>query len=164
MKHPRIAAIAVLMFSLLAAAGAPAAGPDWRLPDLEGRPTGPADFSGDWVVVNYWATWCKPCREEMPALDELARENDDVTVLGVAWEDTGIDELKQFLERVPVSYPVLSVDPFEPDPAIEPPRVLPTTLVFNPGGELAERFHGPVTRGDIQAVIDDGKSNPGDEP
>ncbi len=102
---------------LLAAAGA-AAMPGWQLPDLDGRATGPADYPGNWVVVNYWATWCKPCREEMPALDDLARANPGITVLGVAWEDTSAGELKAFLERVPVDYPVLRADPFDPPPDV----------------------------------------------
>lgn len=130
--------------------------PGWRLPDLEGVNTGPADYPGNWIVVNYWATWCKPCREEMPALDELARANPDVTVLGVAWEDTSAEQLRQFLERVPVDYPVLRADPFDPPPDVEKPRVLPTTLIFSPDGTLARRFHGPVSRADIQGVVDSG--------
>lgn len=149
---------------LLLASEVAGAAPDWRLTDLRGRSVGPADFAGNWVVVNYWATWCKPCREEMPELDRIADRNDDVTVLGIAWEDTSPAELKRFLERFPVSYPILRADPFDPPPGVEAPRVLPTTLVFGPGGQLVERFHGPVSRTAIQAVVDRNDANTGGEP
>lgn len=153
MKQPGKLVLATILAGLLSVAGAAAAS-GWRLPDLEGREVGPADYPGRWVVVNYWATWCKPCREEMPALDAIARGQDDVAVLGVAWEDTGPAELEAFLERVSVSYPVVQADPFDPPPGVEAPRVLPTTLVFGPDGALAKRFHGPVSRSDILHVVE----------
>lgn len=139
---------------ILAASGATAT-PAWRLPDLSGTPVGPADHAGDWVVVNYWATWCKPCLEEMPDLNALAAAGGQLVVLGVAWEDTSVENLKRFLEKVSVDYPVLRVDPFEPPAAMEAPRVLPTTVVYDPGGQEVERFHGPVTRADIERVTQD---------
>lgn len=138
---------------LLLAAMPVSAAPGWRLPDLSGELVGPADFEDRWVVVNYWATWCKPCREEMPALNALAGAHGNLAVLGVAWQDAPVAELERFLERVPVHYPVLRADPFEPPEALDPPRVLPTTVVYGPGGELARRFHGPVTRADIERII-----------
>lgn len=160
----RIAVALSAALLMLAGSGA-AALPSWRLPDLENRSIGPLDFQGQWVVVNYWATWCKPCREEMPALDDIDRRNENLTVLGVAWQDADVEELKEFLERVPVSYPVLRVDPFEAPPDIQPPRVLPTTLVFAPDGALAERFYGPIAKSDVQAVINRPRDNAGgDEP
>jgi len=148
---------------LVLASGVADAVPEWRLTDLQGRSIGPADFAGDWVVVNYWATWCKPCREEMPALDEIANRNDHVTVLGIAWEDTSTAALERFLDRFPVSYPILRADPYDPPPNVEAPRVLPMTLVFAPDGQLARRFHGPVSRGDIQSVVDGERSGTGGE-
>lgn len=143
---------ACLAVFMLISAGV-AAMPSWRLPDLAGESLGPADFEGRWVVVNYWATWCKPCREEMPELNALARANDNLAVLGVAWEDVTVDDLTGFLKKVPVDYPVLRADPFDPPPAIEAPRVLPTTVIFGPAGDEVRRFHGPVTRADIEQVV-----------
>ena len=149
---------------ILLACGMAGAVPDWRLTDLQGRSIGPADFAGEWVVVNYWATWCKPCREEMPVLDGIASRNDHVTVLGIAWEDTRPVELERFLERLPVSYPILRADPFDPPPDVEAPRVLPMTLVFGPDGQLVERFQGPVSHSDIQSIVDREDAKTGGEP
>lgn len=143
----RAAAALVLLWGGIALADG------WRLESLEGTTVSLQDFAGNWVVLNYWATWCKPCREEMPELDRLHRERDDVVVLGIAWEDTGADRLRAFLERYPVGYPVLPADPFKPPPGLEPPRVLPTSVIFGPDGIEAERFHGPVTRELIESVI-----------
>lgn len=147
-----VAGTACLAVFMLVSAGT-AATPSWRLPDLAGESVGPADFEGRWMVVNYWATWCKPCREEMPELNALARAHSDLAVLGVAWEDASVNDLQAFLEKVPVDYPVLRADPFDPPPAIEAPRVLPTTVIYGPAGEELKRFHGPVTRADIERVV-----------
>lgn len=145
----RSAWLSVFLLVAVQAAGAPS----WRLPDLNGEPIGPGDFAGDWVVVNYWATWCKPCREEMPELDALNGAGGGPVVLGVAWEDASVADLRRFLDNVSVGYPVVRVDPFDPPGSVAAPRVLPTTVVYGPEGAEVERFHGPVSRADIERVI-----------
>lgn len=125
----------------------------WRLQTLEGGWLALDDFQGSWVVLNYWATWCKPCREEMPDLDEMDRERKDVAVVGIAWEDTAPGELRKFLEQTSVGYPIVPVDPFDPPPGLEAPRVLPTSVVFDPEGDEVERLYGPVTRKLLEEVI-----------
>lgn len=142
-------------------AGAALAG-GWQLSSLDGDRISLSDYSGQWVVLNYWATWCKPCREEMPELDRLDRRRDDVTVLGVAWEDTSTERIGAFLDKHPVGYPVLLADPFQPPAGMEPPRVLPTTIVYAPDGSEAKRLHGPVTRTLIEEVIGKAGSKGGD--
>lgn len=149
-SHGTVAASLAL---LLLATHVAAAAPSWRLPDLSGERIGPADFAGQWVVINYWATWCKPCREEMPELNALAASQERLVVLGVAWEDATVEDLQAFMKMVPVEYPVLRVDPFDPPADIEAPRALPVTVVYGPGGDEVKRFHGPVTGSDIERVI-----------
>ncbi len=108
---------------------------------------------GQWVVVNYWATWCGPCIKEMPELDELDKARDDVGVIGLAFEDTEVADLKKFLEKRPVSYPIAQVDVYAPPATFKVPKGLPTTHLISPSGELAKSFLGPVTRADLEAAI-----------
>ncbi|MEM9303244.1 MAG: TlpA disulfide reductase family protein [Pseudomonadota bacterium] len=107
-----------------------------------------------WVAVNFWATWCKPCRKEIPDLDSLHRERQDVTVLGLAFEEVPPAEVIAFLEDYDASYPIAMVDVYDPPGAFGVPRVLPTTVMVDPQGRVAKTFVGPVTSEEIKAYID----------
>lgn len=87
--------------------------PDFRLPDRSGTLQSLSAFRGRVVVLNFWATWCKPCRQEMPALDRIAREYAPlgVTVLGVAMDERGWVAVTPFLAQFPVTYPILLGNP-----------------------------------------------------
>jgi len=129
--------------------------PDFELHDLSGDVHRLSDYRGDqWVVVNYWATWCAPCRKEIPDLSKLHDARDDVTVLGLAYEDITVDMFEEFLVQYPASYPILLVDTFNPPEAFGAPRALPTTYLINPEGRLVETWLGPVTSEMITTRID----------
>lgn len=118
---------------------------DFELPDLDGNPHSLADYRGDWVVVNYWATWCAPCRKEIPDLSALHDARSDITVLGLAFEDTAVDDFRRFLEQYPASYPILLVDVYDPPALLGAPRALPTTFLVNTEGEMVHTWIGPIT-------------------
>lgn len=145
--------LTVLLFLITFQAGA--TGLDFELPDLDGQPHSLGDYRGQWVVVNYWATWCRPCRKEIPDLSRLHAERDDITVLGLTFEDIDTEAVKIFLEDYPASYPILMVDVYEPPPELGAPRVLPTTFLIDPGGVLLETWLGPVTSQMISRWIDE---------
>ncbi|MBE5314106.1 MAG: TlpA family protein disulfide reductase [Xanthomonadales bacterium] len=111
---------------------------------------------GRWVVVNYWATWCAPCRKEMPELDALHREREDVEVLGLAFEEIETADMRSFLSERPVSYPIAIVDVYAPPAAFEVPRGMPMTYLLDPEGRIAHRWLGPVTKVEIEARVDGG--------
>jgi cytochrome c biogenesis protein CcmG, thiol:disulfide interchange protein DsbE len=80
---------------------------DFALKDMEGRDVNLASFKGRPVLLNFWATWCGPCKEEIPALIELASKyRDDLVVLGISIDDKP-DELKKFAAEYKMNYPVL---------------------------------------------------------
>ena len=127
---------------------------DFTLEKLGGGQVSLGEFRGGWVVVNYWATWCAPCVKEMPELSELHEARDDLVVLGLAYEDVDDADFFGFLEEVPVSFPILKVDVYDPPEPFGAPKVLPTTIVLDPEGKAVKAFLGPVTREDIESFID----------
>lgn len=127
---------------------------DFTLEQLGGGDVAVSDYRGDWVVVNYWATWCAPCVKEMPELSALHDERDGVVVLGLAYEDVEDADFFEFLEKAPVSYPILKVDVYDPPQPFGAPKVLPTTIILDPQGKAVKTFLGPVTRASIENYLD----------
>jgi thiol-disulfide isomerase/thioredoxin len=127
---------------------------DFTQQQMGGGEVAQSDNSGQWVVVNYWATWCTPCLKEIPDLSELNRERSDLTVLGLAFEDLEDSDFDGFLEDFDVSYPILKVDVYEPPEPFGAPRVLPTTIILDKEGRAVKAFLGPVTRSAIEGYID----------
>lgn len=127
---------------------------NFTLPQLGGGEIALSDYRGGWVVVNYWATWCAPCRKEMPELSQLHDERDDITVLGLAFEDTDDESFETFLAEFHASYPILRVDVYQPPEPFGAPKVLPTTIILDPEGRAVKTFLGPVTREAIEDFID----------
>lgn len=103
-----------------------------------------ADYKGRWVVVNYWAKWCKPCIKEIPELNALNERYPRVVVLGVNYDGATAGELQQQIETLGVAFPTLLSEP-SAQLGIALPSVLPTTLVLNPEGQLVQTLIGPQT-------------------
>ena len=127
---------------------------DFTLQQLHGETVSLSDYRQKWVVLNYWATWCAPCRKEIPDLISLHEARDDVVVLGLAFEDTEMENFDEFLDEFHPSYPILLVDVYAPPEPFGAPRVLPTTIILNPEGYPVKTYLGPVTREDIESFID----------
>jgi thiol-disulfide isomerase/thioredoxin len=105
---------------------------------------------GQWVVINYWAIWCKPCIQEIPELNALA-QLPEVTVLGVNYDETSGDELDQQLQQLGIAFPTLAADPAA-QLGVARPVVLPTSLVLNPQGQLHDTLVGPQTLDTLAAA------------
>ena len=128
---------------------------DFTLEYLHGEEVSLSEFRGNWVILNYWATWCSPCRKEIPELSALNEAREDIIVLGLAFEDTEMENFDEFLEEFHPSYRILLVDVYEPPEPFGAPRVLPTTIILNPEGYAVKTYLGPVTREDIESFIDE---------
>ena len=109
-----------------------------------------SDLRGQWVFINYWAPWCKPCIEEIPQLNEVHAAGQAV-VLGVNFDQPAVGALQQQMRKLSIEFPVL-----QHDPAgildYERPQVLPTTLIFDPQGHYRGALLGPQTAESLRAV------------
>ena len=128
---------------------------DFTLPDLEGKPRSLSEFRGKWVVVNYWATWCPPCREEMPELEvfHANHKDEDAVVLGVNMEKISLARLREFAEEQFISFPILRGQPRAHTELGGIPG-LPTSYLIDPEGRVAGRQVGPLTLQRLERMIE----------
>ncbi len=126
---------------------------DFSFTDLEGKSSKLSDYKGKWVLVNFWATWCPPCRKEIPDLSDFHLESDDAVVIGVNYEPGITDEkLKKFIALYLVSYPITKVN----DDIIKvlgEPRGLPTSILIDPQGNITKRLTGMLTQRRLNKII-----------
>ncbi len=121
--------------------------------DMQGHEQRLQDYRGKWVLVNFWATWCPPCLEEIPDLVSLheAHKKTDLVVIGVALDSTE-KSIKEFLIKHNVSYPMVVGD-YDLAAQVGEVEVLPTTYLYNPQGELVSYQQGVVTRSSVESYI-----------
>jgi thiol-disulfide isomerase/thioredoxin len=112
-----------------------------------------SELRGHWLVINYWAVWCKPCRDEIPELNHFARENAaQVKVFGVNFDDARAQQLQQQVEELQIEFPSLGKDPAA-ELGYQRPSVLPTTVIVNPQGQVHRILQGPQTLASLAAAI-----------
>ena len=127
--------------------------PEFALKTLAGHTVQLSALRGRWVLVNFWATWCTPCRTEMPYLDSLAAQKPDLlTVLAVNMREPE-REIAAFVEELELRLPIL----LAPDDDVllaYSVRGLPLSFLIDPTGMLVQRIAGPLTPGLVEAQID----------
>jgi len=147
--------LALLLLGVFTAITAFADPVDFTLNDVDGKPRSLSEFRGKWVIVNYWATWCPPCLDEIPDLIEFheKHKDKDAVVLGIDFEEADREQLLEFVDQHFMTYPVLSMDPVPLTP-LGPVLGLPTTYIISPQGEPVARQVGPITGAAIEAFLE----------
>ncbi len=110
------------------------------------------DFRTEWLVVNYWASWCRPCIKEIPELNKLHQSSKEITVVGVNYDGLSGEELAIESSKLGINFPNLSSDPSS---ALETnrPIVLPTTMIVDKNLKLRDKLTGPQTLESISFSI-----------
>jgi thiol-disulfide isomerase/thioredoxin len=132
------------------------ASPAWATPsfvDINGDKIDLESYRGKWIVVNYWATWCPPCREEIPELIHFhdTHKDNDAVVIGINMEETTLVALSSFVDDNMMSYPIV---PMRSDmPLIGNIPGLPTTYMIDPSGRVVAQKVGQVTTDMLESYI-----------
>ncbi len=144
---PRLLGVVMLLW-----AGA-ASAQDFVFKDLQGKEQRLQDYRGKWVLVNFWATWCPPCLEEVPDLVSLheAHKKADMVVIGVAL-DSSKESVVEFVAKKRVSYPVVVGD-YDQAAQVGEVEALPTSYLYDPTGKLVSYQQGMVTRASVESYI-----------
>ena len=125
--------------------------PDFTMTDLQGASWSLSAHRGRVVLVNFWATWCGPCREEIPGFVRLAKTERDVDIAGIALDTSDNGGVRQFVKAAGMPYPVLL--PSGSSPLVDAIDALPTTFLVDKEGRIAQQYVGAVSektvRGDV---------------
>ncbi|MEX0780225.1 MAG: TlpA disulfide reductase family protein [Balneolales bacterium] len=128
--------------------------PDFTLTNMEGEPFTMSEHKGKVIVLNIWATWCPPCREEIPDFVELQDEmrDDDVLFVGVSVDESGWDVVKPFADDYQINYPIV-VDDGTINNLYGPFPGLPTTFFINKVGQVEHVAPGMVNKAMIEPLL-----------
>ena len=125
--------------------------PSFAVETLDHGPFSLSSVAGDIVVLNFWATWCGPCRAEMPELSRFARDYPTVHLVGIAVDSGSAADIARFTRQLNMHWPV-AVAPEGLQDAYDV-RVLPTTVVIDREGQLFHRHIGQLSYSDLVAHI-----------
>jgi len=125
---------------------------DFSLKDINGEDYTLSDYRKQWVIVNFWATWCTPCIEEIPEFIEFQKQHPEHKILGINFEEISNSDLQKFVQLHNINYPILRVGDTPLIP-FEPLKGLPATAIVSPSGELLTVHTGSVTAQALEDFI-----------
>ncbi|PON18557.1 hypothetical protein C2W62_07220 [Candidatus Entotheonella serta] len=123
---------------------------NFSLTSLNGQKINSRSYESDITILNFWATWCQNCKEEIPMLKELAKDS-GVKVVGIALDDGGLDVVKPFVQKNEINYTILlgNEKVFTRFHGIS----IPYTLVLNRQQQVVRIYYGPVSRASIEETL-----------
>jgi thiol-disulfide isomerase/thioredoxin len=127
-----------------------------HLQDLNGKTRNLSEWQGKIILINFWATWCSPCRKEIPELSRIQKEmgNNNLQIIGIAIDDA--DAVRDFMKHVEVNYPVLTGDEHTPEWAEQLGNklaALPFSVVLDQSGKQVDAHMGILDREKVMKMI-----------
>ncbi len=134
--------------------------PAIRLPDADGKFWSNSDWEGQLVLLNFWATWCAPCRKEMPLFDEVQKKyaESDFTVIAISVDRKGWEVVRPYLDKLQPTYPVLLADESTTE-GFGKITSLPTTFFVHRNGRVHAKHMGSLSRSHLENHIESLLSN-----
>jgi len=125
-----------------------------RYEDLQGHSIRLSQFHGNWLVLNYWASWCKSCYKEIPELNAFykAHKKDGIRLMGVNYDLASLDVLKSLVKKFNIQFPVLTSDPAK-QLGIDNVPGLPATFIIGPDGKVVKQLYGIQTRQSLEEAL-----------
>ena len=129
--------------------------PAWELPDVDGNLIEFAEFAGQITIIDFWATWCAPCRKEIPELVEVYGKYRDrgVSIVGISLDQPGNPAIREFLDEFGVNYPVV-IGNAEVMEAFGDVDGVPTTYVIDRNGRVIAKHLGYTNKATFEREID----------
>jgi peroxiredoxin len=134
--------------------------PLFSLPDMNGGKVDLVSFKGRVVVIEFWATWCAPCRKEIPLLNQIHREYREkgVVIIGISLDRKPAQEVKKFLDQLQVEYPNVMGDEeilekYSQGTHLGPIRGIPATFVIDRDGRICKRYIGLTEKRILEEAI-----------
>ena len=151
----RVVFIALLVaFAHASALAQEAVAPQFALKDINGRPVRLSDYRGKVVLINFWATWCPPCRAEMPDLVRLQREHakQGLQIIGITYPPETTTRVRRFARSLKVNYPIV-LGTQELKARFSSEDILPLTVVINRDGKVSDVISGILLREEFDEKI-----------
>jgi thiol-disulfide isomerase/thioredoxin len=149
----RIIQLIIISLTLsFALANAPQKLPDFSLKSIDDKTIRSTSFNGKYVIINFWATWCPPCRKEMPDFIEFQKAHkDDVVILAISL-DRKKNVVKPYADKTGMNFPVLYGSPEVAD-LFGGIASIPQTFIYDSSGKLVKHFTGMIGESDLKAVV-----------
>jgi thiol-disulfide isomerase/thioredoxin len=146
--------VAVIIIAPVTSALAQKEAPPFELKDVHGRTVRLSDYRGKVVLINFWATWCPPCRAEMPELVKLQGEHarDGLQIIGVTYPPEKKSRVRRFARSLKVNYPII-LGTREIKDRFSSEEILPLTVVINRNGKVSDIISGILLREEFDEKI-----------
>jgi cytochrome c biogenesis protein CcmG/thiol:disulfide interchange protein DsbE len=127
---------------------------DFTLKTVDGKAIKLSDYAGKIVLVNFWATWCPPCRQEIPDFVEVYHKNKDkgFVIIGIALDQDGWSAVTPFAKKINITYPLV-LGTQEVVDAYGPIKYIPTTFIIDREGYIVNKRVGGIPKADLEEIV-----------